>query len=105
MFSNLSKFVSTIIMLTFFLTSCATQQLTYTSFSKIKEGMTEEEVINILGEPTNVTGGSVGAGAIGAVFGLDNLSGTTMTWTTKDVKANIVFFQGKVKTKGFTNQF
>ncbi len=104
MFVNLSKFVSIVIILTFLLTSCASQ-LTYTKFSKVKEGMTEEEVIGILGEPTKVTGGSVDAGTIGMLMGLDNLSGTTMSWTTSDTSANVVFFQGKVKTKGFTNQF
>ena len=104
MFTNLAKFVGIVITLTFLLTSCASQ-LAYTDFVKIKEGMTEEEVIAILGEPTDVTGGSVGAGTIGTIIGLDNLSGTTMTWTTSKNKANVVFFRGKVKTKGFTNQF
>jgi len=107
MFSNIHKFVSVIIMLILFLLgSCATQQLTYSNFSKIKKGMTEEEVIRILGEPTKVTGGSVdagGIGGIGTIFGLDNLSGTTMTWTTGDVKANVIFFKGTVKTKSFAN--
>jgi len=106
MFSNIHKFVSVIIMLIFLLGSCATQQLTYSNFSKIKKGMTEEEVIRILGEPTKVTGGSVdagGIGSIGTILGLDNLSGTTMTWTTGDVNANVIFFKDKVKTKSFTN--
>ena len=94
-----------ILILMVLLSGCATPRLDYTSFAEVEKGMTEQEVIKILGEPTKVTGGSVDTGTIGTLLGLDNLSGTTMTWVTDKVKANIIFLKGKVKTKSYTNQF
>jgi hypothetical protein len=92
------------VMLVTLLSSCATAGLTYTNFNRVKEGMTEEEVISILGEPTKVTSVNVDTG-IGSLFGLDKLSGTNMIWSTNDAKANVIFFKGKVKSTNFTNQF
>ncbi|MBE9561562.1 MAG: hypothetical protein IMF12_01685 [Proteobacteria bacterium] len=94
-----------ILILVILLNGCATPPLNYTRFAKVVEGMTEQEVIKILGEPTKVTGGSVDTGTIGTLFGMDNLSGTTMTWTTEEIKANVIFLKGRVKTKSYTNQF
>lgn len=104
MFFYLYKSITIVLMLIVFLSSCATPPLTYSNFIKIQEGMTEEEVINILGEPTKVTSGSLETG-IGSIFGLDSLSGTNMIWTNDEAKANIIFLKGKVKSKNFTNQF
>ena len=104
MLSYFYKFLVIFIMLAFLLNSCATSsRVSYSNYLKIKKGMTEQEVIHILGEPTKVTSGKVDAGTIGSLFGLDNFSGTTMTWITDEAKANIIFFKGKVKTMGFTN--
>ncbi len=94
-----------ILILVILLSGCATPRIDYTNFIKIEKGMTEQEVIRILGEPTKVTGGSVDTGTIGALLGFENLGGTTMTWTTDKIKANIIFLKGKVKTKSYTNQF
>jgi hypothetical protein len=105
MFSYLSKWVSILLIVAIGLWGCATPGFTYSTFAQIKEGMTEEEVLRILGEPTKVTTGSVTTGGIGAMLGMDNLSGTTMIWNTDKGKANILFFRGKVKTKSFSNQF
>jgi hypothetical protein len=99
------KTVSLFLLLALLLSSCATPRFTYSDYLTVKKGMTEQEVVKILGEPTKVTGGSVDTGTIGSIFGLDNLSGTTMTWSTDKGKANVIFFKGKVKTKSFTNQF
>ncbi|RKZ35694.1 MAG: hypothetical protein DRQ49_14365 [Gammaproteobacteria bacterium] len=93
-----------IFMILAFLLSCATQRLTYSQFTQIKKGMTEEEVINILGEPTKVTSSSIETD-IGAIFGIGSLSGTNMIWHTNDAKAIVIFLKGKVKSKNFTNQF
>ncbi len=93
------------IMIVVLLSGCAaTPRLTYTNFNRVKAGMTEEEVIGILGEPTKVTSVNVDTG-IGSLFGLDKLSGTNMIWNTEDAKANVIFFKGKVKSTNFTNQF
>ena len=101
---KLSQTVIRLIMLVVLLSSCATPGLTYTNFNRVKEGMTEEEVISILGEPTKVTSVNVDTG-IGSIFGLDKLSGTNMIWNTDNAKANVIFFKGKVKSTNFTNQF
>jgi hypothetical protein len=99
-----SQAVIGLVMLVVLLSSCATPGLTYTNFSRVKEGMTETEVISILGEPTKVTSINVDTG-IGSLFGLDKLSGTNMIWSNPDAKANVIFFKGKVKSTNFTNQF
>ncbi|MCK5719150.1 MAG: hypothetical protein KAH84_04275 [Thiomargarita sp.] len=94
------------IIIAIIISSCAaTPQLTYSNYIRVEKGMTEQDVINILGEPDKVTDGSFDAGKIGSLFGLDDLSATTMTWLQDDIKANILFFKGKVKTRSFTNQF
>jgi hypothetical protein len=99
------KFISGFIMLAVLLSSCATPpRLTYSNFLQIEDGMTEQEVIGILGEPTKVTSGSLDTG-IGSILGLDKLSGTNMFWETEEAKADVIFFKGKVKSKNFTNQF
>jgi len=103
MLSYFYKSLTVLIMLAPLLSSCATPRVTYSNFLKIEKGMGEQEVVQILGEPTKVTSGKIDAGAIGSLFGLDNLSGTTMTWITDEAKANIIFFEGKAKTMGFTN--
>lgn len=98
---NLSK----LLIICIFLISCGlTNKITYSNFLKVKEGMTREEVIDILGEPTKVTSGNVDIG-IGSILGIDKLSGTTMLWTTGDAKINILFFKDKVKSYNYTNQF
>jgi len=104
MFAYFYKPVGVFIILAFLLSSCATSRLTYSHFTQIEKGMTEKEVINILGEPTKVTSGSLETD-IGAIFGIGSLSGTNMIWKTGDAKAIVIFLKGKVKSKNFTNQF
>ncbi|HEC86217.1 MAG: hypothetical protein DRR08_10915 [Candidatus Parabeggiatoa sp. nov. 2] len=113
------KSVSVLIMLAFLLGSCATPpllpQLTYSNFTKIQEGVTtEEEVINLLGEPTEVKSGSFDISQIGSALGLDKLlgldksdkplSGTTAIWKTAKAQANVIFYKGKVLSKRFTKK-
>lgn len=83
---------------------CASSSLTYDNFLKVKPGMSEREVIRLLGEPHKVTSVNIDTG-IGKVLGLGDLSGTNMIWSTTDAKANIIFLKGKVKSSNFTNQF
>jgi hypothetical protein len=97
MLSHFYKFISVLIALFFLLSSCATPRLPYSNFVKVQEGMTVQEVINILGEPTEVTD-------VSAVFGID-LSGTNMIWISGDAKANVIFVQDKVKSSNYTTQF
>lgn len=76
---------------------CATTQLTHENFAKIREGMSEQQVIALLGEPTDSKSISTGSW-----FGVvDGLSGTSMVWETNEVKVDIIFVNGKVKTKNY----
>jgi hypothetical protein len=64
--------------------------------------MTEQEVLQILGEPTkspvlNCQGQPV------PFWVLIKLGGTNMIWIGEEARANIIFVQGKVKTANFTN--
>lgn len=97
------RFIGALAICTLFLINCSAQQVTQTNYSKIKTGMTEEEVINILGEPEQSSGAdfdpSFGALPIGA------LSGTHMLWRDGKNTVMIEFVNGKVRFKSFTNQF
>ena len=66
--------------------------------------MSEQDVIKILGQPDKVTSVNIDTG-IGKVIGLNDLSGTNMIWSSASTKANVIFFQGKVRSSNFTNQF
>ena len=96
-------FISAVAICALFLVNCSAQQVTQTNYSKIKTGMTEEEVINILGEPEQSSGAdfdpSFGALPIGG------LSGTHMLWRDGKNTVMIEFVNGKVRFKSFTNQF
>ena len=96
-----SLFVS---IMAIFLLSCSVNRLTYSNFVKIKEGMTEQEVIDLLGEPTKITSAAINTG-IGSIIGIDQMSGTNMIWIDDESKANVLFFKGKVKSHSYTNQF
>ncbi|MCV6638094.1 outer membrane protein assembly factor BamE [Candidatus Albibeggiatoa sp. nov. NOAA] len=78
-------------------TGCATTKLTHENFAKIREGMSEQQVLTLLGEPTDSNSISTGSW-----FGIiDGLSGTSMVWETNEAKVDIIFVNGKVKTKNY----
>jgi hypothetical protein len=60
------------------------------NFSKIETGMTEQEVISILGSPSESSSGS-----------LLGISGTSSRWVGRDAEINVRFVGGKVATKTF----
>lgn len=60
------------------------------TYDKIKTDMTREEVIGILGEPTESSG-----------LNLGGLSGASATWKDKQGTITIQFLNGKVKAKSF----
>ncbi len=72
-----------------FLAACGSK-ISQSSFEKIQTGMTQEEVIKILGEPTESS--SIGMGP---------LSGTAAKWAAPEAVISIQFFNGKVKLKQF----
>lgn len=63
------------------------------NFQKIENGMTEAEVAEILGEPTEA-----------ASLGLGGWTGTTSTWKAESGTIAIQFMNGKVAMKTFTKK-
>lgn len=88
------------------LLGCASMGVTRSNFNKIDYGMTEQEVLAILGEPTESTTVGGSTFGFGAVFGVDNVTGTNMLWRTPTgTLVTIQFVNNKVRAKTFTNQF
>ncbi len=75
------------------LTGCARSRINKDNFDKIKLSMTQEEVQQILGPPTEASGVEI------PVF-----SGTTAKWVQGDNIITIQFVNGKVVAKEFTKQ-
>jgi SmpA / OmlA family len=72
------------------LAGCARSKITKDNFDRIRLGMTQEEVQQILGPPTESSGLEI------PVF-----SGTTSKWIKGDTLIQIQFFNGKVVAKEF----
>jgi hypothetical protein len=58
------------------------------NFTRIETGMSEAEVIALLGEPTETTSIDLGL-----------FSGTAATWRHKETEISVQFVNGKVQTK------
>jgi hypothetical protein len=73
------------------LAGCA--KVTQENFNRIQDGMSEQEVLAILGQPresSNIT-----------VLGL---SGTSSKWTAEGAVISVQFVNGKVRAKSFDKQ-
>ena len=68
----------------------ACSKVTQENFAKIQEGMSEQEVISLLGEPTE----SNSVNVLG-------VSGTASRWQSGDAVINVRFVNGKVALKRF----
>jgi hypothetical protein len=68
----------------------ACSKVTQENFSRIQDGMSEQEVTVILGSPTESSSGSI----LG-------ISGTSSKWTGGDATINISFVNGKVALRTF----
>jgi hypothetical protein len=68
----------------------ACTRITQDNFSRIETGMTEQEVISVLGSPTESSSGS-----------LLGISGTASRWIGRDAEINVRFVGGKVATKTY----
>ena len=68
----------------------ACSKVTQENFAKVQNGMTEQEVIAILGSPTESTSREV----LG-------ISGTASVWRSGDAEISIRFVGGKVALKSF----
>lgn len=58
------------------------------AYDRVENGMTMEQVVAILGEPTET-----------ASIGIGPLSGTTAQWVTSDLRIDVQFFNDKVRLK------
>jgi len=70
--------------------------------------MSEQQVSNILGEPTEVKSaganmdlGSVLGISVGSLVGIDSLSGSYMKWQSAGASVHILFVGGKVRFKNY----
>jgi hypothetical protein len=68
----------------------ACSKITQENFGRIQDGMTEQEVTAILGNPTEASSGSI----LG-------ISGTASRWTGGDAVITVQFVNGKVALKTF----
>src|SRR4051812_38557530 len=68
----------------------ACSRITQENFSRIERGMTEQEVISILGSPTE----SSSVDVLG-------ISGTASRWAGNDAEITVRFVGGKVALKSF----
>jgi hypothetical protein len=68
----------------------ACSKVTSENFAKIQDGMSEQDVISILGSPTESSSGSV----LG-------VSGTSSKWIGSDSEITVRFVNGKVALKTF----
>ncbi len=70
------------------LISACSSKITAENFGKIQTGMSQQEVVAVLGEPTQSN-----------AFDIAGLSGATATWQEGDTAISIQFFNGKVQAK------
>lgn len=71
------------------LTACG-GGLTQDQFNKVENGMTEEQVKGLIGEPSKIESGS----ALG-------ISGTAYIYESGDTQATVTFLNGKVMSKAY----
>jgi hypothetical protein len=88
---NLIKALIAAIMVSFAIAACSSK-VNQDNFDKIKTGMTEDEVKNILGPPTETSSMSIAG-----------FSGTSSKWESKNGTIVIQFFNGEVQIKEFSN--
>lgn len=68
-------------------------KITQDNFAKIHEGMTKEQVVDLLGKPTDSSSMHV----LG-------LSGSSDTWADKHARIVVHFVDGKVRLKSFEQE-
>ena len=72
------------------LAAAACSKINEDNFGKVRDGMSEHEVLALLGTPTESSSVSV----LG-------ISGTASKWVAKDAVITVQFVNGKVRGKGF----
>jgi len=87
---NIMKWVA-IIFLSTFLLACA--KVTPDNYDKIQTGMSMDQVVSILGEPSDVQS-----------FNFAGLSGTSATWKSGDTTIVVQFFNDKAQVKALNKK-
>ena len=82
--------VTALFILLFMLVACGSKA-NESSYAKIEIDMTEEQVKNLLGAPSESSSINVAG-----------LSGTSSKWVAKEGTINVQFLNGKVKAKAFS---
>lgn len=77
------------------LVGCAASRVTLENYERVKEGMSMQDVEQILGKPDKNRGG-------GFSFGDVDASGSNAMWKSGDKRINITFVGGKVLVKAQT---
>jgi hypothetical protein len=80
-----------VLVLVLVLSACGNARITQGNFDRIKVGMTQAEVIVILGEPTESSS-----------LDIAGFSGTNSTWKGREITIAIQFLNGKVVAKQFS---
>src|SRR3990167_9946267 len=86
---NITKKVAFMAVICLCLTAC--NKLTQTNYDKVKQNMSMQEVVAILGDPTSTES-----------IDLAGVSGTSAIWKNKDVQIAIQFLNGTVYFKTFS---
>jgi len=68
----------------------ACTRVTQANYARIEEGMTEQQVLELLGPPTEASGGS-----------LLGVSGTTSRWATRDAAITVQIVNGRAVAKTY----
>ncbi|HUQ24568.1 MAG TPA: hypothetical protein VM140_02775 [Burkholderiales bacterium] len=73
------------------LSSCA--KVTQDNFARIEDGMSEQDVMTLLGKPTRSNS-----------IGLLGFSGTSSSWASDDAEINVRFLNGRVALKSYASK-
>jgi outer membrane protein assembly factor BamE (lipoprotein component of BamABCDE complex) len=84
------KFFWRVVLVFSFILLVSCSRVSQSNFNKVQTGMTMDEVISILGEPTNSDSVSIAG-----------ISGTSAVWKDKKVEITIQFLNDKVQVKSF----
>lgn len=88
------KYLANLLLVSLFvfqLTGCGSK-ITEENYTKIKNGMTEDEVIAILGKPSDRSSSGIGT-----------LTTTGMTWQDENITITVQLINGKVQLKNYSH--
>ncbi|MEA3194409.1 MAG: hypothetical protein QOD26_2742 [Betaproteobacteria bacterium] len=72
---------------------CGCAKVTQDNYTRIEDGMSEQDVMTLLGKPNRSNS-----------IGLLGLSGTSSSWVSDDAAINVRFLNGRVALKSFESK-